>query len=229
MPPIPRRPGMALACLLALGTPFQADPLTQLPDLAPDVAALPRLADDTATAGIINDALAEIDRRHLAQLTCDGRASDQPYRAVETLSDGPAYLTFLISLGAYCDGAAHPFSIRQLVTFDLASGLRTTLADLLPPDWSEPRNAAVQLQALYRQNLVLPLDESCLAILTSLLNEGYLTVDLGLDLRSRQLLLMPVGLPYAALSCESEAWVPPDQLRAAGFDPRLVQALTGTP
>jgi hypothetical protein len=135
----------SLATALLLCAPASADPLIPSPPLAPEVAALPRLAGDTATAGFINDALEDLDRRHLALVTCDGGTSDQPYRAVETLS------------------------------------------------------------------------------------EGYLSFDLGPDLRSHELLLLPVGLPYVDIACEGEGRVPADQLRATKFSPRLLEALTGSP
>jgi hypothetical protein len=222
---------LAAALLLCapVCAPASADPLIPSPPMAPDVAALPRLAGDSAMAGYINKALDELDRRHFALVTCDAGTPDDPYRAVDTLSAGPEFLSFFITLGGFCDGAAHPFSDRQLVTFDLASGLRTDLTDLLPPDWSEPREAAAQLFTLYRKNLSPPLDDECLATFTHIVTEGYLTFDLGPDARSQRLVLLPVGLPYVAMTCDNEALVPPDQLRAAGFDPRLVEALTGSP
>lgn len=219
----------AFALALLLCPPASADPLIQSPPLAPDVAALPRLADDTGTKGFINDALEYLDRRHLALVTCNGGTTNAPYRAVETLSPGPRFLSFLITLGGFCDGAAHPFNQRLLVTFDLASGLRSNLVDLLPPDWSEPREAARQLFALYAKNLAPPLDDDCRAALSTTLDAGDLTFDLGPDLRAPALMLLPLGLPDPALDCAVEALVPPDQLRAAQFSPRLLEALTGSP
>lgn len=219
----------ALAFLLALAAPVGADPLVPSPPLAPDVAALPRLADDTDLSEVINDSLDEIDQRHLNLVTCDSGTPNDPYRSVEVLSDGPDLLSFHITLGGYCEGAAHPFTLNQVVTFDLATGLRTDLSDLLPPAWSASDSAAAHLLDLYRAHQQTPLTEDCQKILASLMAEGDLRFDLGPDTRSQRLLLQPIGLSHVALSCDYEAWVPLAQLRAAGFHPRLVETLSGSP
>lgn len=215
-----------MASLAVLAAPVAAETLTLLAPVAENVAALPRLTGDTETSRRINLALDELDTSQLFAITCDDDNLEDAFRSVEILSDGPAYLSLIITTGGYCAGAAHPWGSVQIVNFDLASGKETSLTEYLPVGWSNDGRMTVPLLDFYLANLDRnDLSEDCLDSLSSVGQEGSLWFALGIDTASHRLVLLPDGLPYVASGCEAAAWIEANALRRAGFDPRLVRAL----
>lgn len=94
------------------------------PDLAESVEALPRLAGDSPAIVAINADLENRDAEARAG-GCDGGGGFE--RGVMQPMTGPGYITFWISEGYYCDGAAHPSFDQTALTYDLATGQ--------PVDW----------------------------------------------------------------------------------------------
>lgn len=215
--------------LVASASSLVAETLLPMPPLADEVAALPRMGGDGEIATRINAALQELDDNHLAIVTCDDGNAEDAFRSVDTLSDGPTFLSFVITVGGYCDGAAHPWAMQEVANFDLGSGAKTSLREFLPPAWSGPGKSEGPLLSLYLDAMEQPFAEDCVDSIIYAHEQHQLGFDLGLDQKAQKLMLLPEGLPYVVSGCEEAAWVSVDQLRAAGFHPRLVQALGGTP
>jgi hypothetical protein len=209
----------AFAVLLVTG-PAWAEVLPQ-PPLAPDIAALPRLAGDGDIAARVNDQLALLDQRDLEALLCYGGLAEDPFRTVEVLSDGPEFLSLMIATSGYCQGAAHGWWGQRIVTFDLATGAETDLHDTLPfpPSLTDDSLAVLFL------NTVGDLPGECVVAYAAALRDGFLGFDLGLSEAEGALVLWPRGLAYVETPCLDLAFVPLERLREAGFDPRLIRTL----
>lgn len=218
--------GRALAALLALADTALAQDLLTTPPLATHVAALPRLAGNSSVAHKVNAELDKLDARDLAAVDCNAdRQTGQPFRSVDVLSDGPDFLSLRISTGAWCERAAHPWALTEIVTFDLRAGKETDLRNLLPgkPKPVEDQNDLLFVLFL---NSVDDLPGDCAATYATNMRAGYLTFDLGLDEANRALVLWPHGLAYVDQPCLDLAHVPVDRLTEAGFDRRLTDALS---
>jgi hypothetical protein len=217
---MPHAPRLALLLLLALPGPALAELVPQ-PPLAPDIAALPRLAVDVDIAAQVNGQLALLDQRDLDAVLCYGGPPDDPFRTVEVLADGPDFLSLLIATSSFCQGAAHPWWNQRIVTFDLATGVETDLRDMLPFSPNDPDSAL----AVLFLNTVGDLPGECVVAYAAALRDGFLGFDLGLSEAQAALVLWPQGLAYVETPCLDLALVPLDRLREAGFDPRLIRAL----
>jgi hypothetical protein len=218
---------LALA-IAALAAPLAAQELVPSPPLAPNVAALPRLGGDTAIAGKINATLQMLDDQDLQSVTCDGEDAEYAFRSVKVLSDGPEFLSVLLSSGGACEGANYPFSTTDLLNFDLETGSQTDLLPLLPEGWADRINADDPdddpLLALYLDMASEEIRDQCRDTL-----EGPISFEFGLDEQGGQLVILPEGLLHIELGCENAVYVPADRLKAAGFHPRLLTALGVTP
>lgn len=216
----------AVLLVAAFATTASADELIPSPPLAPNVAALPRLSGSGSLVARVNGLLQALDDSDFATVTCsDERRAEDPFRSVEVLSDGPAFLSFLVSTGTYCEGAAHPFSAQWTVNIDLETGAATNLRQFLPPSFIDAGVSEDALAVLFL-NAVADLPGDCAQTYARAMREGYLAFDLGLVEADSALLLWPRGLAYAETFCTDLAYVPVDRLREAGFSDRLVQALT---
>lgn len=212
--------------MLSAATHAIAQDLVPSPNLAPDIAALPRLNGDGAVVSDINARLQHLDDHDLENLNCNGQSPpDGPFRAVEVLADGPEFLSFMIDIGAYCDGAAHPSWSREIVNLDLQTGEETGLREFLPPS-GRPSQRRDDLLTVFFLNSVADLPGDCVQAYAWALSNGYLHLDLGLDEAEGALLLWPSGLAYVETPCLDTAYVPVDRLREAGFGERLTRALT---
>lgn len=216
MRPLP----LPLLALLAAG-PALAE-LIPSPPLAPDVAALPRVAGDGAVPQAVNVALERRDAKDLDAVNCfGGTRSDGPFRSVEILSDGPDFLSFFITIGASCEGAAHPWSTTTTLNIDLETGRQTDLREFLPFPGDDP-DASLAVLFL---NAVDDLPGECLDAYAQAFREGWLGFDLGLAEARGALVVWPKGLAYPQTPCLDVAYVPVARLREAGFDGRLTDAL----
>ncbi len=221
-------PLLALA-FAALAAPLAAQELVPSPPLAPNVEALPRLAGDTAIAGQINATLQMLDDQDFQSVTCDGEDAEYAVRSVKVLSDGPEFLSVLLSSGGACEWANYPFSTTDLLNFDLETGSQTDLLQLLPVGWADRINADDPeddpLLALYLETAGKELRDQC----QQTLMEGSISFEFGLDGQKRRLVILPEGLLHIELGCENAVYVPAERLKAAGFHPRLFAALGVTP
>jgi hypothetical protein len=226
-----RRTVAQLCTLLALSLPAFAQDLLPWPDLAPEIAALPRLAGDSDLARTVNAALDALDARDLEAVNCHySNRSDGPFRAVEVLSDGPEFISFFITKGTYCDGAAHPWTAQEIVNFDLESGLQTDLRDLLPDTFQSADDQSEMLSVLFLTH-VADLPGECVWAYAHAyaMRNSYLSFDLGLAESRGALMLWPQGLAFVHTPCLDAAFVSAERLGEAGFDSRLIKALTPSP
>jgi hypothetical protein len=221
---------LALCLLCVLPAAGGAQSLTLPPDVAPWVAALPVVNGDTPAATRINAALADLDRTQQFAMTCEGLDPEGAYRTVEILSDGPAFLSLLVTIAGACEGASYPWSEVHSLTFDLSTGNGIDLMDYLPPGWRDPGPPDPQLFALYLDHVdQTKLEEDCLDALIRAAEAGWLSYLLGIDTPSRRLMIQPDGLLQVESGCEEAAWIPAEALRAAAFEPQLVAAVQGQP
>jgi hypothetical protein len=215
---------MLFASLLA-ATQAAAQELVPSPPLAPDIAALPRLKGDGAVVSQINVRLHQLDERDLENVNCNyGSRSDDPFRSVEVLSDGPEFLSFLIATGAFCEGAAHPWSSQEIVNFDLETGTETDLLAFLPEHLWGAANPEDWLAVLFL-NYVADLSVDCAQSYAFAQREDHLQFDLGLVEAQGALMLWPHGLAYLETPCLDAAFIPLTRMEDAGFHGRLLHAL----
>jgi hypothetical protein len=216
---------IGLVGLLA-GSMATAQDLIESAPLGPDIAALPRLAGDGAIAAKVNAQLQALDEGDLDAVICSGEsASEGPSRAVEVLSDGPEFLSFLISMGTYCAGAAHPWWSQRTLNFDLDTGQQTDLREFLPQGFAQTDGDDDPMAVLFL-NAVGDLPGECVGAYARAIREGYLQLDLGLVQSQGALLLWPGGLAHVETPCLDAAFVPLARLTEAGFDARLLSALS---
>jgi hypothetical protein len=225
MTPVPL---LALA-LVALAAPLAAQDLIPSPPLAPNVDALPRLDGDTVVARQINAALQMLDEQDLQSVTCEGEDPENASRSVKVLSDGPEFLSLLLSSGGACEGSNYPFSMTELLNFDLETGGQIDLLQFLPDGWADRINAYDPdndpLLALYLEMAGEEVRDQC----QDTLMNGSISFEFGLDGQEGQLLILPDGLLHIELGCENAVSVPVERLKAVGFHPRLIESLRSTP
>ncbi|TAG09541.1 MAG: hypothetical protein EAZ40_18060, partial [Rhodobacterales bacterium] len=197
---------MKRSLLLALGlaafaAPLAAQDLVASPPLAPNVEALPRLAGDTAIAKQINATLQLMDEQDLQSVTCEGQDPENASRSVKVLSNGPDFLSILLSSGGACEGASYPFSMNELLNFDLETGSQTDLLQFLPDGWADMINTddpdADLLLGLYLEIAGEEGRDQCEDILMNT-SIGF---ELGLSEQEGQLVILPDGLLHIELGC----------------------------
>ncbi|MGL4320187.1 MAG: hypothetical protein ACRCS3_04925 [Paracoccaceae bacterium] len=194
--------------------------------LGPDIAALPRLAGGGAIADVVNAQLQTIDESDLNALSCVGDSgSERPSRRVEVLSAGPEFLSFLISKGAYCAGAAHPSWSQRTVNFDLQTGEQTNLRAFMPRNFT-PSDQQDDPLAVMFLNTIGDLPGDCVQAYARAIRDGHLGFELGLAKSQGALMLWPDGLAHVHTPCLDMAYVPLARLQEAGFDARILKALS---
>ncbi len=109
--------------------------LIEKPNLSADIEALPRLAGDSPAIQRIN---AELDRLDAAATNSATDCSEMARggqggwaRSVTRPMIGPAYVALREHLEIYC-GGAYPSNSQTAVTYDLATGARADWVSLLP-------------------------------------------------------------------------------------------------
>lgn len=222
------RHSLPLLAALLLGLPVAAQDLVQMPPLGPEIEALPRLAGNSPTDHRVNAQLDLLDADHLDRVTCQGGDHDGAFRSVELLEDGPEFLSFVVTISTYCEGAAHPWTFEVAVNFDLQTGDRTDLTEYLPSLWKGPDVAHTNLSVLYI-NSVGALPEACLTAYARVIADGHLSVALAVNEAEGSLLMLPSGLAFVDTPCLDRANVPPAHLLEAGFQGKLIRALTKGP
>jgi hypothetical protein len=219
------RAGALVLAGVSAGAMATAQELIVSPPFGSDIAALPRLAGNGAIAAEVNAKLQELDKSDLDGLNCyRDSGSEGPMRTVEVLSAGPEFLSFLISQGTYCEGAAHPWWSQRTVNFDLQTGQQTDLREFLPPDFARS-DRKDDLLAVMFLNAVDDLPGDCIQAYAYAIREGFLGLDLGLAKSKGALVLWPGGLAYVETPCLDIAYVPLARLQEAGFDTRILRAL----
>lgn len=220
------RLALTLGAALFPASAVTAQDLLPSPPLAPDVAALPRLAGEGAIIARVNAALAQRDQRDLDAVTCYGGQPDGPFRTVEVFADGPEFLSLVISTSSYCEGAAHPWWHQDILNFDLETGEQTDLRAYMPTAFgSNPEDAL----AVLFLNTVADLPGDCVQSYARAFRDGYLRFDLGLAEAEGALMIWPGGLAYVETPCLDLAYVPLARLQEAGFHGTLIRALSPTP
>jgi hypothetical protein len=169
-----------------------------------------------------------LDEQDFLSVTCDGEEPEAGSRSVQVLFDGPEFLSIFASYAGACEGANYGFSVSGILNFDLETGSQTDLLQFLPDGWAERINANDPdddpLLSLYLEMANEEIRDQCLETL-----EGPISFELGLDGQGDRLVILPDDLLNNQLSCENEVLVPIDRLKAAGFHPRLIKALSATP
>lgn len=217
----------ALLCAMA-AAPALGQELLPGPPLQPDVTALPRLAGNSPAIQQVNAELQRLDESDLEAINC--YHTDQPanpVRTVKVLSDGPEFLSLMISNSTYCTGTARIGSEQKLVTFDLEAGQTTELWEYLPFYWGTAENPEDLLTVFFLNEIDLPMD--CVPAYAWAIRTGYLFFDLGVSKADRALILWPAGVGPVESHCLVTASVPFDRLVDAGFHGKLIDALTPEP
>lgn len=200
------------------------------PDLAPGVAALPRLPEATAAATSINARLAALDAEALAfQGECVTGAYSDYFRWVKVPLSSDTFVTLLVFEDAFCTGAAHPGSTLMPLTFDRQTGEEADPMTWLPAALApkDPHNLAdlAPLTELYIATEIAtapyPPDPEC----HDLLRQQPHGFDLWPDAAAPGLVLVPTGLAHVFTSCENPVTLPLATLRRLGFAPALLDAL----
>jgi hypothetical protein len=223
---------LVMTAAIALVSPASGLELIPAQPLAAGVDGLPRVAGNGETVDRINSALKALDDRNLGSAMCGGETvSDDASVSVSVLSDGPEYLSLLISAGGYCEGAAHPWWIEDVVNFDLRSGEQSDLMDLLPQGWRSNADVMDPLRVLYlgaaSEYFLQPGKDQlqdCVGPYAKAVREGWLTIELAIDKTQHGLFMVPVGLAYVDSYCANSVVVPVEYLEGAGFDPRFFDA-----
>jgi hypothetical protein len=150
-------------------------------------------------------------------------------RSVKVLSEGPDFLSILLSSGGACEGANYPFAMTELLNFDLETGSQTDLLQFLPDGWADKINAddpdADLLLGLYLEMAGEEVRDQC----EDTLMNSSISFEFGLSAQDGQLMILPDGLLHIELGCENAVLVPVDRLKAAGFQTRLIEALSPKP
>jgi hypothetical protein len=219
--------GAAVLAGLFAASMASAQDLIETPPLAPDVAGLPRLAGDGAIAAEVNAQLQELDERDLDAINCSGESpARNPSRTVEVLSNGPDFLSIFISKGTYCEGTAHPWRVQTIVNFDLRTGNRTDLREFMPQSFVQADQDGDPMAIMYL-NEVEDFTSNCVLAFARELQVGGLDLHLGLVESENALMLLLRGLSsYVDTPCLNAAYVPLARLEEAGFDERLLRALS---
>ena len=221
-----------LAFLLAATPAIAAPVLIARPDVAPGVAAFPRLRAVPAdhAAARINAALAAGDRRVRAIAASCGHWT----RGVAVRARGPRYLTVLARDSWYC--GAYPDTDIVALTYDLGSGAPVNWAGLLGPrvvaaakldtagDGTRVGAAvSAPLARWYaRAALAAPgVPKACAPVLGT----AGLGFQLWIDARAHGLGIAAAGLAHVVAVCGPSLVVPAAALRAMGARPAILAAL----
>ncbi len=234
----------ALVIVLSAAFPAGADILTTPRPLA-QIAALPRLKGDSPVAAMINADLARQDRAVLKDaMDCvapidegGARVLDQTgdySRTVQVVMYGQAFLSILVTIDAYCPGAAHGFTDVHPLSYDLKTGRPLDLATLLPSAWKDASfltfgddtaTQAFHSQAMtdyYHAHYPRLGEPDCANVALS--NDPCF--QFWPDAEKRHLVMWPSESSHATRACDDPVWITPAELAALGGDTGLVAALT---
>lgn len=226
---------LLLALLVCGAAHAQGVALQPMPDIAPGVAALPRLAKPDAAGKRINQVLAQADARvRQAARACPVRPGQGWTRRVDVAMRGPSWLALLERDDIACGTAPRRAGLVAL-SFDLRTGKPPEWKRLLPADIVaragtlrladgsvaasivSPRLAGLLVAAGQDQAV---LDAACL----DALNDPGIPLVLWPDARG--------GLGVAAQDlgpqlarCEAPVLLAMPQLREAGVDAGLLAAI----
>lgn len=232
---------MRLALLLCLAaSPAPAQDLVRQPDLAPGVAATPRLPEATGAAARINARLADLDAEALASwrdlAVCDPSPGNTFLRGVDVTLNAPGLVSLLVQEEGYCAPAAHPWTTAAPLVFDRRSGAEVDPLSWLPPflspgpepePWTEQRALARfgPLTSLYIHTALRSRDPGIDLACLSLLRRQPHGFDLWPDASAPGLVLQPAGLAHVDTPCETPVTIPLATLTSLGVSPALLSAL----
>jgi hypothetical protein len=235
--------GVAVAAVLAGfwgQAAFAGDALlafTKTPDVAKGVAGFPRLAASDAMSQKINGALAKGDARAKAgarSCIADAGKNGEWSRSIAVTMKGPRFVSYVASDDYFC-GGAYPDTSTQALVYDLTTGIPVDWASLLPPTLLGKKGttkaaddtvlgtlASPALTALYIK-AVKPaeIDEGC----ADALDSQTLHFLVWPDAKANGISLQQTDLSHVVAACGPAATVPMAELRAAGVDGALLDAI----
>ncbi|HYC96478.1 hypothetical protein [Brevundimonas sp.] len=222
-----------------------ADGLTVLPAVAKGIAALPRLAGDTAATRVINADLERMDaavRQAVRECLTDGGEYADWYRSVDAPMTGPRFLSLTVLDELYC-GGPHPDNVRMAVTYDNRSGKRVNWADLMPAPFVQPlepmtdvfgtefsvsKSPALLAWVRERVSAVSAEDPEWWADC----EDQYRYHDIGgvrfmlhIDAEHEALAVETVGLPRVVMACGTMEYMSVAELERIGAAPELIEAI----
>jgi hypothetical protein len=219
-----------------------APQLKPSPDIAPKIAAFPRLvaAPDNKASQRINQALDKRDAsaRQMQKdcLANVDKQSDADYeRTIWVTMRGPRYLGFLASDNADC-GGAHPDTSQMALVYDLASGAPVNWQRLLPKAMVQGTStdtavdgtvagfvASKTLQSLWlkAEAAVNPIDPDCEDAVT----DPKLTLSLYPNAKAGGLAVQPGDFAHVIAACADTNVIPTATLRPLGVDAGLLDAI----
>ncbi|HEX4195911.1 MAG TPA: hypothetical protein VHZ26_00570 [Caulobacteraceae bacterium] len=236
-----------LAAAAASGAAAGTVQLRTPPPIAPDNAALPRIAAPaTPQTARINASLARIDqtwRGFMKDCLGHGKASEvQLNRSVEVTLAGPRYVSIVAHDSEWCDGANNPSNSALALVYDLDAGK--------PVDWKAllgPRLVATEaldnssdgttigtiagpaLQALYvaavKADPDIKGDKDWWSGCSEALTDPSLAFVAWPDAKKAGLVVTPSGLPHVVTACAEDEVIPLSRLRADGADPGFIAAI----
>ncbi len=237
---------LCVSLLLAATSAAGATParLRPMPDIAPGVAAFPRLVappSDRAAARI-NAALARADAR--AKTAAGGCTPDKAQgrdgwtRAITVTMRGPRYLSLLASNEWDC--GAYPDTDQVALVYDLRTGAPVDWARLLPrgmltgtttnaasDDTTEGLVTSPALAATFRRIAAADAgpDKQCAEVLSGKGQFGALVFQLWPDAQANGLALEFPTLPHVVAACGAPEVIPAAELRQLGVGPVLLGPL----
>jgi hypothetical protein len=234
----------SIAVSLAAGAAVATEPakirLAAQPNIAPHLAAFPRLAaPDGPQMQRINQQLGNADARgRKAAQECRADAAeagakdaDGWQRSVTVAMRGPRYLA-LVASDAWDCGGAHPASSSVALAYDVDSGAPLNWERLLPKSLGLKTSldtagdgtrlgvvASDKLKALYMKTDKM--DPECVQSLQDMDLQFILWPDAEHD----GLAMEPSNLPHAFAACGDDVVIPLPALRQLGVDPALLSAI----
>ncbi len=223
--------------------------LIEKPKLSTDVEAMPRLSGDGQAIARIN---AELDRLDAAAVAAAGECATMGAeagrgggwsRTITRPMTGPAYVTLREHLDVYC-GGAYPSTSQSAITYDLSTGARANWAALLPglslvqdqPEEGMPEDyvytiRSPQLTALYERKMIAEATDAewrdqCKDVWKpqpdAELGQGfYVWAD-----AEHGGVAIDADYVHAVQACGGAVYLTPEEMRAAGAPPALIEALT---
>lgn len=240
-------PGAGLAAFALLIGAAQANeqaaPLSWPSDLAPKVAATPRLAGSDEAAAHFNDDMASLDAQGLEDReACLTAEIGEPWweRSAISPMTGPRFVTVQVRTGYNC-GTAHPWTDEINLTYDLQTGREIDWASVLPPRMLDQPLAAREptdrsslrspfLAAWYQRQVLSRFEgdeaarEQCARALSDEALQGVGLV-LWLDAEEDGLMVQITGVDYFDTVCLNPEVVSTDELRRLGASPVLTDAI----
>ena len=238
-----------LACWMLLmsgAASAAAARLIAQPDIAPRVAAFPRLQATEAQAARINAALAAADRRVKTaaadcRLQSEGVSAEQPRelgwtRKIAIAMHGPRYLAMVTDDYADC-GGLHPNADSVALSYDLRTGRPLDWPRLLPKIMvgevsvetamdqttlgvvSSPALKAIYVRMARRAA------EKVAAECPDVLRQFAGPFVLWPDAKQGGIVIQPIRLPHAMAACGVPAFVGIAWLRRQGVQPALLAAI----